>query len=260
MSAFNIARKVLTSPAAKAVGNKLINRARKSEFFKMFRKQDKTRANKIAKEKKLEDLSSNSPEATKKRLIGNTKDAIKVRGEARKRVPELAEKQRALDRIEKKLGFPKETHRVTRDRLNKNVKIQETAHGEITSGIRKLKQMRLDKVKSVSKLPKDSIPKEKPQIKRGITEKGKLSSKLKRSIRDNFEDRDSGFSKSSSEARSIFSQRLKDLPARKLQNKARASKLESKRRKGLRDDIRELIKIRGKKETAKFTKKASKNK
>ncbi len=83
---------------------------------------------------------------------------------------------------------------------------------------------------------------------------GKISARLKRAIRENVRDRDVGFSDSAARATGIFGGKRKS--ASEIAKRVR--KLESGRRKEMRSNIKELIKIRGKKATAKFTKEASK--
>ena len=76
----------------------------------------------------------------------------------------------------------------------------------------------------------------------------------KKSIREGIGERDVGFSRIKAEARSIFSTKTKT----KSQIKSAERKFESSRRKTLRSDLRELGKVVGDKEAAKFAQKAGK--
>ncbi len=76
----------------------------------------------------------------------------------------------------------------------------------------------------------------------------------KKSIREGIGERDIGFSRTKAEARSMFSRKVKT----KAQIKSAERKFESSRRKTLREDIRELGKVVGEKEAAKFVQKAGK--
>lgn len=76
----------------------------------------------------------------------------------------------------------------------------------------------------------------------------------KKSIRELVTERDIGFSRSKAEATGIFSKKAKTKP----QIQAAERKFESSRRKSLRSDIRDLAKVVGEKEAAKFMQKAGK--